>query len=110
MLAAMREHQFDGLVGPTHHYAGLSPGNLASQAHAGEPSNPRAAALEGLAKMRRVRELGVPQAVLPPQPRPSLQLLRRLGFSGSDSALLERALQEAPELLHAASSASSMWA
>jgi succinylarginine dihydrolase len=106
----MREHQFDGLVGPTHHYAGLSPGNLASQAHAGEPSNPRAAALEGLAKMRRVRELGVAQAVLPPQPRPSLSLLRRLGFAGSDQQVLDRALQEAPELLHAASSASSMWA
>jgi succinylarginine dihydrolase len=106
----MREHQFDGLVGPTHHYAGLSPGNLASQAHAGEASNPRAAALEGLAKMRRVRELGVAQAVLPPQPRPSLRLLRQLGFAGSDQAVLERALNEAPELLHAASSASSMWA
>ena len=80
----MRELQFDGLVGPTHHYAGLSPGNLASQASAGEASNPRAAALEGLAKMRRVRELGIAQAVLPPQPRPSVTLLRRLGFTGSD--------------------------
>jgi succinylarginine dihydrolase len=106
----MRELQFDGLVGPTHHYAGLSPGNLASQAHAGEASNPRAAALEGLAKMRRVRELGVLQAVLPPQPRPSLGLLRRLGLGGADDTLLARALQQAPELLHAASSASSMWA
>ena len=106
----MREHQFDGLVGPTHHYAGLSPGNLASQSHAGEPSNPRAAALEGLAKMRRVRELGIAQAVLPPQPRPSLGLLRRLGFAGEDGEVLARALCDAPELLHAASSASSMWA
>lgn len=106
----MLEHQFDGLVGPTHHYAGLSPGNLASQAHAGEASNPRAAALEGLAKMRRVRELGVPQAVLPPQPRPSVELLRGLGFTGDDQSVLERALRDAPELLHAASSASSMWA
>jgi succinylarginine dihydrolase len=106
----MLEHQFDGLVGPTHHYAGLSPGNLASQAHAGEASNPRAAALEGLAKMRHVHRLGVPQAALPPQPRPSLNLLRRLGFTGTDRAVLERALREAPELLHAASSASSMWA
>jgi succinylarginine dihydrolase len=105
----MREYQFDGLVGPTHHYAGLSPGNLASQLHAGERSNPRAAALEGLAKMRRVRELGVPQAVLPPQPRPSLRLLRDLGFSGKEHELLRRALSEAPELLHSASSASSMW-
>jgi len=106
----MREHQFDGLVGPTHHYAGLSPGNLASLQHAGESSNPRAAALEGLAKMRRVRELGVAQAVLPPQPRPSLALLRKLGFGGSDQQVLEQALRDAPELLHAASSASSMWA
>ena len=106
----MRELQFDGLAGPTHHYAGLSPGNLASQSHAGEASNPRAAALEGLAKMRRVRELGVLQAVLPPQPRPSFALLRRLGLTGEDDSLLARALQEAPELLHAASSASSMWA
>jgi succinylarginine dihydrolase len=106
----MREHQFDGLVGPTHHYAGLSPGNLASQSHAGEVSSPRAAALEGLLKMRRVSELGVAQAVLPPQPRPSLTLLRRLGFRGDDANLLSRALDEAPTLLHAASSASSMWA
>lgn len=106
----MREHQFDGLVGPTHHHAGLSPGNLASEQHAGEVSNPRAAALEGLAKMRRVRELGVAQAVLPPQPRPNLSLLRRLGFAGSDADVLARALREAPELLHAAGSASSMWA
>ena len=37
------------------------------------------AALEGLAKMRWVHQLGVPQAVLPPQPRPSIALLRRLG-------------------------------
>jgi succinylarginine dihydrolase len=106
----MREHQFDGLVGPTHHYAGLSPGNLASQQHAGERSDPRAAALEGLAKMCRVRDLGVAQAVLPPHPRPSLALLRRLGFGGGEQQVLERALRDAPELLHAASSASSMWA
>lgn len=106
----MREYQFDGLVGPTHHYAGLSHGNLASRAHKGERSNPRAAALEGLAKMRRLYDLGVPQAVLPPQPRPNLPLLRRLGFRGDSAQVLSRALTEAPELLHAASSASSMWA
>ncbi|HYQ16431.1 MAG TPA: N-succinylarginine dihydrolase, partial [Polyangiaceae bacterium] len=92
----MREHQFDGLVGPTHHYAGLSPGNLASQTHAGEASNPRAAALEGLAKMRRVRQLGVAQAVLPPQPRPSVALLRQLGFVGTDERVLATALEQAP--------------
>jgi len=106
----MREHQFDGLVGPTHHYAGLSLGNLASQSHAGDSSNPRAAALQGVHKMKRVRAVGVAQAVLPPQPRPSLAALERLGFTGSEEAMLLRALNEAPALLHAAGSASSMWA
>ncbi len=62
----MREFQFDGLVGPTHNYGGLSPGNVASTMHGGEVSNPRAAALQGLSKMRLVRDLGVAQAVLPP--------------------------------------------
>jgi len=60
--------------------------------------------------MRHVRQLGVAQAVLPPQPRPHLALLRRVGFSGSDEDVVIRALREAPELLHSASSASSMWA
>jgi succinylarginine dihydrolase len=107
---AARELNFDGLVGPTHHYAGLSPGNLASQRHAGEVANPRAAALQGLEKMRFVAGLGVGQAILPPQPRPDLGLLRRLGFSGSDRSVLAHARRSAPDLLSAASSASSMWA
>jgi succinylarginine dihydrolase len=106
----MLEFQFDGLAGPTHHYAGLSLGNVASQRHAGELSNPRAAALQGLEKARQVRDLGVVQFLLPPQPRPDVRFLRRLGFTGSDASVLERALTEAPRLLHAASSASSMWA
>jgi succinylarginine dihydrolase len=105
-----REINFDGLVGPTHHYAGLSAGNLASERHAGNVSNPRAAALQGLEKMRFVAGLGVGQAILPPQPRPDLGLLRRLGFTGSDSAVLARARRTSPELLSAASSASAMWA
>ena len=107
---AARELNFDGLVGPTHHYAGLSAGNLASEAHAGSVSNPRAAALQGLEKMRFVAGLGVGQAILPPQPRPDLGLLRRLGFDGSDGTVLARARRSAPELLSAASSASAMWA
>jgi succinylarginine dihydrolase len=105
----MAEVQFDGLVGPTHQYAGLSSGNLASQAHAGERGNPRAAALEGLAKMRFVASLGVAQAVLPPQPRPDVASLRRLGFSGSDERVLARALRDAPKVLLSMSSASAMW-
>ena len=39
----MREYNFDGLVGPTHNYAGLSHGNVASLTHAGQAANPRAA-------------------------------------------------------------------
>ena len=81
--AQRHELQLDGLVGPTHNYAGLSPGNVASATHAGEASNPRAAAHQGLAKMRFVRDLGVAQAVLPPHDRPSLAALRRLGFHGT---------------------------
>lgn len=106
---AQREWNFDGLVGPTHNYAGLSPGNLASQAHDGHVSNPREAALQGLEKMLFVAGLGVGQAVLPPQPRPSLRTLRALGFTGSDEQVLVRALAEDEHLLRLCSSAASMW-
>src|SRR5262245_34183196 len=99
----------DGLVGPSHHFGGKGPGNVASEQHRGNPSNPRAAAREGLAKMRLVRDLGVTQALLPPQPRPSLATLRRLGFYGSDEAVLTRASREDPELVSLCSSAASMW-
>ena len=104
------EVNFDGLVGPTHNYAGLSLGNLASQQNAGVTSNPRAAAHQGLCKMKTLHELGIRQAVLPPQERPAIALLRQLGFSGSDAAVLGSAARSAPRLLAACSSASSMWA
>ena len=104
------ELNLDGLVGPTHHYGGLGIGNLASQRHRHEVSNPRAAALEGIAKMRLLVSLGIPQAVLPPQERPLVPALRRLGFSGDDAAVLTAAARTAPDLLSAAASTSSMWA
>ena len=106
----MREYQFDGLVGPTHNYAGLSRGNVASAAHVGETSNPRAAARQGLAKMKFVRDLGVRQAVLPPHDRPHLATLRKLGFAGSDDS--DRRGGAAGRPLPPAgvsSSASAMW-
>ena len=106
---AALEHAFDGLVGPTHHYAGLSLGNLASTQHAGRLGNPKAAALQGIAKMRTVHELGGGQAVLPPHERPYLPWLRRLGFGGSDVDVLEQAYRADPALLSTASSASAMW-
>ncbi|MBK9000410.1 MAG: N-succinylarginine dihydrolase [Myxococcales bacterium] len=101
---------FDGLPGPTHSYAGLSPGNLAATEHAGQLGNPKAAALQGLAKMRLVRDLGIPQAVLPPQPRPDVRALRRLGFTGTDAEVIARAAStDGARLLRLVSSASAMW-
>ncbi len=104
------EANVDGLVGPTHNYAGLSVGNLASQSNLGAASDPRTAALQGLAKMKRLADLGVPQFVLPPHPRPHLGLLRSLGFQGSDAEVNAAAWKTAPALAGAAWSASAMWA
>lgn len=103
------EVNFDGLAGPTHNYAGLAAGNLAARRHAGHVSNPRAAALEGLEKMRASREAGFAQAVLPPQQRPDMGLLHRLGFHGRPEAVLKRAFETDPALLSAAWSAAAMW-
>lgn len=110
LTPSLVEVNFDGLVGPTHNFAGLSAGNVASLKSVGSESNPRAAALQGLAKMAKVRDLGAVQAVLPPQPRPCLRALRDLGFSGQPEVALARAAREAPQLLRLVSSASSMWA
>jgi len=105
----MPELQLDGLVGPTHNYAGLSPGNLAATANAGQAAHPREAALQGLAKMRLVASLGIPQGLLLPHDRPNLALLRGLGFAGTDEEVLKAAADEDPQLLAAAWSASAMW-
>lgn len=105
-----REVNFDGLIGPTHNYAGLSPGNIASASNAGGVSRPKAAALQGLAKMNTLRSLGLTQGVLPPQQRPDLGALRAIGFSGDDETILRDAHESDPTLLAAIWSASSMWA
>lgn len=107
--AGEREANFDGLVGPTHSYAGLSYGNVASQKNSGRDASPRRAALQGLAKMRALHRLGLVQGVLPPHERPFLPALRRLGFSGSDRQVLEKVTRTDPTLLAIASSASAMW-
>ena len=104
-----REVNFDGLVGLTHHYAGLSFGNEASSAHRFRTSNPKLAAKQGLLKMKALADLGFAQAVIPPHERPNIAVLRQLGFSGSDEQVIVRAAAQAPELLSAASSASPMW-
>ena len=104
-----REFNFDGLVGPTHNYAGLSFGNVASFNNVKSTSNPKQAALQGLAKMRALAARGFAQAVLPPQLRPDFRLLRSIGFGGSDADVLARAASEAPVILACAYSASPMW-
>jgi succinylarginine dihydrolase len=104
------EANFDGLIGPTHNYAGLSIGNLASTGHGGIVAHPKAAALQGLAKMKLLVDLGLVQGVLPPQDRPAIWRLRELGFRGADQAVLEQAWAADPALVARVSSASSMWA
>ncbi|CAM7818466.1 MULTISPECIES: N-succinylarginine dihydrolase [Enterobacter] len=103
------EVNFDGLVGLTHHYAGLSFGNEASTKHRFQVSNPKLAAKQGLLKMKALADAGFPQAVIPPQERPNVAVLRQLGFSGTDEQVVEKAGTQTPHLLSAASSASSMW-
>lgn len=95
------EINFDGIVGPSHNYAGLSPGNLAATRNAGQVSHPRAAALQGIAKMRANLALGLRQGILLPHPRPDHGWLARLA---TDHAGAE------PHLRAQAMSASAMWA
>lgn len=104
-----REVNFDGLIGPSHNYAGLSIGNLASASNAGAVSNPKAAALQGLKKMRAVASLGLTQGFLPPLARPDFRSLRKLGFCGPHTEIVEAAQKTSPELLANFYSASSMW-
>lgn len=97
----MLEINFDGIVGPSHNYAGLSPGNLAASTNAGRASFPRAAALEGIAKMRANLALGLHQGVFLPHARPDHAWLTSLVIDA----------QSAPAWLRAAAlSASPMWA
>src|SRR5947207_10628016 len=95
------EVNFDGLVGPTHNYAALAVGNLASAASGLTVSNPREAALQGLAKMKFMMDMGLKQGVLAPQERPNIWALRGLGFIGKDEEILGRAQKEAPLVLRA---------
>lgn len=103
------EANFDGLIGPTHNYAGLSLGNVASAKNARMTSNPREAALQGLKKMKRLADMGLTQGVLPPHARPHLPTLRGLGFLGSDKEIFEKAAKTSSELLRNVMAASAMW-
>ena len=89
------EANFDGIVGPTHNYAGLSPGNIASAKNAGAVSSPKKAALQGLAQAKKLAGMGLVQHMLPPLARPDVASPRRVGFSGSDPAVIEAAAKDA---------------
>lgn len=95
------EINFDGIIGPSHNYAGLSPGNLASAHHAGRTAHPRAAALQGVEKMRHNLHLGLAQGFFMPLDRPHESWLAMLGCTSQSAELHLRAQ---------AMSASAMWA
>ena len=96
----LTEINFDGIIGPSHNYAGLSPGNLAATRNRGLTSHPRAAALQGIAKMRANLRLGLAQGILLPHARPDHRWLARLGadYAAAPGHLQAQAL-----------SASAMW-
>ena len=81
---------------------------MASTLNRGSISNPRQAALQGLELARLLNSLGIRAAILPPQLRPHLPLLRQ-HFSGNDASVILQASREAPALLESASSSSAMW-
>ncbi|MEO8383736.1 MAG: N-succinylarginine dihydrolase [Betaproteobacteria bacterium] len=103
------EANFDGLVGPTHNYSGLSFGNIASAKNHGIIANPKLAALQGLKKMKALADMGFTQGVLPPQERPCMATLRALGFEGSDADVIRAAARHSPLVYASVLSASSMW-
>ena len=104
------ELNFDGLIGPTHNYSGLSEGNIASFKNSKKTSNPKKAALQGLEKMKLLIDLGIPQGIFLPHERPYLESLRKQGFSGSVNDIVLSASNNSTLLLNQSYSASSMWA
>lgn len=108
--ASVVEVNFDCLVGPTHHFGGLSFGNIASAKNKRAVSNPKMAALQGLKKMFHLAEMGFVQGILPPHERPHFKTLRHLGFSGSPEAMARDAYKTMPDIFSKLSSSSSMWA
>ena len=110
MDVKVRDCIFDGLPGLTHNYAGLSQGNVASEQSALSVSYPKQAALQSLEKMYQIAQMGIKQAILPPQMRPNISVLRQIGYYGTDRQIWDKIWREAPGLARTVSSASAMWA
>lgn len=79
------EVNFDSLIGMTHLPL--------------ETSNPRLAAMQGLNKAKLLASLGIKQAFFPPQERPHLPTLNRIGFEGTTRDILSSAKKTWPWIL-----------
>lgn len=72
-------------------------------------SFPKKTVMQQLEKIKFLMDLGVKQAIMPPQIRPDIQILRKLGFEGTEAQILENVFRESPHLLKACSSPDAMW-
>src|SRR4051812_7157464 len=104
------EINFDGLVGPTHNYAVLSYGNIASMKNNRSVSSPKQAALQALAKRKLRGGPGVKRAIFPPPVRPHARALRKLGFTGRRTYVRSSAKKSDSLLRTAVRSSGNMWA
>jgi succinylarginine dihydrolase len=103
------EVNFDGIPGPTHLFAGLSKGNIASQINSGKISSPKKAALQSLEKINTIYRLGIKQAIVPPHRKPNITPLSVYGFQGSLQEQLKQAHDTDPKLFAGLYSSSNMW-
>ena len=108
-MPPVHEVNFDGLIGPTHNFAGLALGNLAANFSKYSVSHPKKAALEGLAKMKLLYSLGVKQGFIPPHIRPHIHAMRHDGYRGEEEQILKNAAKKGMDHLLPYCSASSMW-
>jgi succinylarginine dihydrolase len=96
------------LPAPTHHFAGLAFGNLASEIHAGKISSPKKAALQSLERIFYLYSRGFPQIIIPPQKRPDFKFIKEQGLDLKNIKNL-LADKNSRKRLSIASSSSSMW-
>lgn len=103
------EINFDGLPGPTHLFSGLAQGNLASETNEGQRSRPKAAALQSLEKIKFLAQLGIREAIIPPQIRPDLEAIKALGYEGPRADVLKKIYEQNPKLFKSIFSSAFMW-
>ena len=103
------EANFDSLVGPTHNYAGLSYGNVASTGNGQRAANPRLASPPGPGQNESPADLGnFARACSPLHERLDVASLRQLGCRQRRPGDCPRRARSACRAGHAARS-SPMW-